>query len=118
MSLRRGDSSPILLSASSLPSQRSASPHMKIRTRLLLFLLPTLIGSIALVSTLFAINWYGEIVEGFRSRLQSAVISAAVMQPSNPDLEVLKERLHVSKLYLVPLDSPKITAIATTVTTT
>lgn len=31
---------------------------MKIRTRLLLFLLPTLILSIALVSILFSINWY------------------------------------------------------------
>jgi HAMP domain-containing protein len=31
---------------------------MKIRTRLILFLLPTLVGSIALVSSLFAYQWY------------------------------------------------------------
>lgn len=31
---------------------------MKIRTRFLLFLLPTLIGSIAFISALFAYNWY------------------------------------------------------------
>ena len=52
---------------------------MKIRTRLLLFLLPTLVGSIALVSTLLAYNWYGEILDGFKTRLKSAVVATAAL---------------------------------------
>jgi len=84
---------------------------MKIRTRLLLFLLPTLIGSIALVSTLLAYNWYGEIVEGFRTRLKSAVVSAAIMNLPEEQLQRLREPLSVTALYIVPIHSPKIASI-------
>lgn len=84
---------------------------MRIRTRLLLFLLPTLICSIALVSTLLAINWYGEIVEGFRTRLRSAVISTAATQPSQKELHQIRDQLGVSNLYIVPIHSPQIASI-------
>lgn len=84
---------------------------MKIRTRLLLFLLPTLICSIALVSTLFAINWYGEIVEGFRTRLKSAVVSTAAIQATEEQLKTIRHQLNITDLYVVPIDSPSIDTI-------
>ena len=84
---------------------------MKIRTRLLLFLLPTLIFSIALVSTLLAYNWYKEIVEGFRTRLKSAVVSTAAMHPSSEQLQMIRDQLSVTDLYIVSIQSPHIATI-------
>lgn len=84
---------------------------MKIRTRLLLFLLPTLVSSIALVSALLAINWYKEIVEGFRTRLKSAVVSTAAMHPSENQLDLIRDQLQVNRLYFVPVNSPDIETI-------
>ncbi len=85
---------------------------MKIRTRLLLFLLPTLAGSIALVSILLAYNWYGEIVEGFRSRLKSAVVSTAAKPDfSEEELAHIKEQLNLSHLYILPIQSSAIASI-------
>lgn len=84
---------------------------MKIRTRLLLFLLPTLISSIALVSALLAINWHKEIVEGFRARLKSAVVSTAAIRPSTNQLEKIRNLLEVTDLYFVPIQSPDIETI-------
>jgi len=79
---------------------------MKIRTRLLLFLLPTFLGSIALVSTLLAYNWYGEIVDGFKIRLKSAVITTAAMVPLTEEkMEQIRKDLNISKLYTVPASS-------------
>ncbi|MBU6384221.1 MAG: HAMP domain-containing protein [Verrucomicrobia bacterium] len=84
---------------------------MKIRTRLLLFLLPTLVSSIALVSALLAVNWHKEIVEGFRTRLKSAVVSTAAMHPNEEQLEKIREQLQVTRLYLVPIHSPDLEMI-------
>ncbi|MBX7066020.1 MAG: HAMP domain-containing protein [Parachlamydiales bacterium] len=84
---------------------------MKIRTRLLLFLLPTLVSSIALVSALLAINWYKEIVEGFRTRLKSAVVSTAAMRPTEDQMEQIRDQLQVNRLYFVPVHSPDIETI-------
>ena len=84
---------------------------MKIRTRLLLFLLPTLVGSIALVSALLAVNWYKEIVEGFRIRLQSAVITTAAIHASKEQLGALRDQLGVTDLYFVEIQSPDIQMI-------
>jgi len=84
---------------------------MKIRTRLLLFLLPTLICSIALVSALLAINWYKEIVEGFRTKLKSAVVSTAAIRPSPEQLESIRDKLQVTNLYFVSVHSPDIETI-------
>ncbi len=83
---------------------------MKIRTRLLLFLLPAVIGSIALVGTLLSINWYQEIVEGFQMRLKSAVISAAAVQPPLEKLEDLRNSLQVTDLYFIPVHSSEVNA--------
>lgn len=84
---------------------------MKIRTRLLLFLLPTLISSIAIVSTLLSINWYKEIVEGFRTKLKSAVVSTAAIYNFRIDLKKIKDDLQVTNLYFVPIESPDIQVI-------
>jgi HAMP domain-containing protein len=84
---------------------------MKIRTRLLLFLLPTFIGSIALVSGLLAYNWHGEIVDGFKTRLKSAVLVTAAM--NSLDLEKMGQTqpkidssscfgIGISDLYIAP----------------
>ena len=86
---------------------------MKIRTRMLLFLLPTLVLSIALISTLLAINWYKEIVEGFRTRLKSAVVATAQSGgTSSEGLEQLRDQLQVTALYFVPIHSPEIETIS------
>lgn len=87
---------------------------MKIRTRLLLFLLPILIGSIALISSLFAYNWYGEIREGFQTRLKAAVISAALAQKA----DTIREDLQISNLRTLPVDHPEIDAMPKVVHTT
>ena len=87
---------------------------MKIRTRLLLFLLPTLICSIALVSTLLSYNWYQEIVEGFRTRIKSAVITTAMMHPNEEELKTIRDRLQVTDLYTVSLNAPDIETIPKT----
>ncbi len=86
---------------------------MKIRTRMLLFLLPTLVLSIALISTLLAINWYKEIVEGFRTRLKSAVVATALSGgTSSEGREQLRDQLQVTALYFVPIHSPEIETIS------
>lgn len=84
---------------------------MKIRTRLLLFLLPTVICSIALVSTLLSYNWYQEIVEGFRTRLKTASLTAATIQLTNEQLNDIKDRLQVTGLHFVPISSSEIETI-------
>lgn len=84
---------------------------MKIRTRLLLFLLPTLIASIALVSALLAMNWHKEIMEGFRTRLKSAALTTAALTPSEKQLEKIKRELQITDLYLVPIQSSEIQTI-------
>jgi HAMP domain-containing protein len=78
---------------------------MKIRTRLLLFLLPTLVASTTIICALFAVKWYGEIVEGFRMRLKSAVLTTAATHPSDEQLLALRDQLHISNIYPISLDS-------------
>lgn len=84
---------------------------MKIRTRLLLFLMPTLISSIAFVSALLAMNWHKEIVEGFCARLKSAVITTSQIRPTLEQLEKIRQELEVSALYFVPIHSSEIETI-------
>lgn len=99
---------------------------MKIRTRFLLFLLPTLIGSIALVSSLLAYNWYTEIVDAFKARLKAAVVTtAALIDPkeisASQDAQLpflintlapLEKELSISNLYFIPIHSPSIASIS------
>jgi HAMP domain-containing protein len=98
---------------------------MKIRTRLLLFLLPTLVGGIALVSSLLSYNWYGEIVEGFQTRLKSAVVSTAALIDSDDlqehrlslnflskTLQPIKKELEISEFYFLPINSHRIASVS------
>lgn len=97
---------------------------MKIRTRFLLFLLPTLIVSIALISGLLAYNLYHEIMEGFKTRLKTAVVTTAAMIDSenienqtlsidalSQTLRPLQEQLEISDLYFLSIHSPLIASI-------
>ncbi len=78
---------------------------MKIRTRLLLFLLPTLITSIALISIFLSYKWYEEIVESFKTRLKSAVVSVAAINPQEDQLSRIAKELNLENLYFIPLSS-------------
>lgn len=91
---------------------------MKIRTRLLLFLLPTLLGGIAFIASLLAYNWYQEISEGFQIRLKSAVVAAAALVNPNdlepfPDLQAIQDELELSRLYVIPIRSSPLSSIPT-----
>ena len=50
---------------------------MKIRTRLLLFILPCVLGTIFLVSFFIYHSWYKDIVSCYRAGLEGLVISAS-----------------------------------------
>ncbi len=85
---------------------------MKIRTRLLLFLLPPFVGSITLICALLAFNWYNEIEDSFKIRLKSAVVStAALMEPKGKssvkeqELKRVCAELNITNLAFVPLES-------------
>jgi len=80
---------------------------MKIRTRLLLFLLPPFVGSIALICALLAYNWYNEIEDSFKIRLKSAVVStAALIDPKNSqDLKQICEKLNITNLAYLSTES-------------
>lgn len=52
---------------------------MKIRTRLLLFLLPTIILSNLLIASFLSYNWYLEIYSNFQNRFKSALQSMSAM---------------------------------------
>lgn len=91
---------------------------MKIRTRLLLFLLPTLLGSITFMACLLAYNWYQEISEGFKMRLKSAVVAAAALVDPNGlessmDLQSIQAELELSRLYVIPIRSSPLSTIPT-----
>lgn len=98
---------------------------MKIKTRFLLFLLPTLIGSIAFVSILLSYNGYKEIVESFKARLKAAVVTTSLLidpvelekRYQSPEflkntLGILEQELMVSNLYFLPIHSPSIASIS------
>jgi HAMP domain-containing protein len=79
---------------------------MKIRTRLLLFLLPTFIASMALISILLSYKWYQEIIDGFKAKIEAAVVSTAAMMPLEENqLEKIRTDLGISKLYLVSTET-------------
>jgi HAMP domain-containing protein len=63
------------------------------------------------VSALLAVNWYKEIVEGFRTKLKSAVVSTAAMQSPPEQLDKIREQLQVTDLYFVPVHSSEINTI-------
>lgn len=80
---------------------------MKIRTRLMLFLLPTLIGSIALVVTLLAVRLHDEIQSGFRNELRAVAVSSSMSLIQNEqDLRATAQKLGLANLAFIPLDTP------------
>jgi hypothetical protein len=94
---------------------------MKIRTRFLLFLMPTLAFSIALVSSLLAFNWHTEIVDAFKARLKATIVTTASLIDPDKDLsdsflaktlEPLEKELSISHLYFLPIHSPSIASIS------
>ncbi len=97
---------------------------MKIRTRLLLFLLPTMIIGAMLITAILSYNWYKEIVDSFKTKLKSAVVScAALIEPQEiilknqnlvhlkninsqtellyEDFNKIKNELDITSLYVV-----------------
>ncbi|HEV7736583.1 MAG TPA: HAMP domain-containing protein, partial [Chlamydiales bacterium] len=79
---------------------------MKIRTRLMLWLLPTLIGSIALVVTLLTLKLHDEIQDAFKNQLRTAAVSSASMPlREEKDLQRIALELGLSTLRFIPLDS-------------
>lgn len=88
-----------------VPKQRNT----KIRTRLLLCLVPTLIAGITFISTLFSYRCYQQIQESFEAKLTSALLgSTNVTVPSQEVLEKLKERLSLDVLQVKPLKEVEI----------
>jgi HAMP domain-containing protein len=87
---------------------------MKIRTRLLLFLLPATIGCILLIASILSFNWYKEIIGNFKLRLKAAVISSSLLfEPKNAQFNPsqlpkifneLKKTLEITSLSLVHFD--------------
>lgn len=103
---------------------------MKIRTRLLLFLLPPMISCIIIISSVLSFNWYKEIIEGFKTRLKATVVSCGAMitaeeisQIQNGEkvphsiqkninllfdsLSDIKEELDITSLYIVSFEENK-----------
>lgn len=92
---------------------------MKIRTLLFLILLPTMIGGTIFIATILSYNWYSEILDNFKIRLKSTVISCASMVPKeellkelqkpfghqaeilNKNLKDLQNELNITDLYIV-----------------
>lgn len=82
---------------------------MKIRTRLLLFLLPTLVGSIALFSTLLAYTWHREIAGSYKMQLESALMTvAALAEPA----DLVSELSSDFSIYAIPLHSPVVESLS------
>lgn len=104
---------------------------MTIRSRLFMWFLPLLIAFVALVSSFFYLNWYWEIISGFKAHLESIVISSSEL--FNPDdiawidqhrhdpdisqsaeyqrsvqkLEHLEDKLSFTDLYIIAIEPVK-----------
>jgi hypothetical protein len=94
---------------------------MTIRSRLLLFLLPPMIAAILFVSSALAYYWYQELLEGFQTRLRSAIVtSSALIHPDeipivenkknkNPKnflskaLKDIQAELDITHLYIIQM---------------
>src|SRR5438128_44673 len=70
---------------------------MTIRSRLLLLLLPPLTAFLILISFFFYANWSREILNGFKSRLQSIVIATSQAIPAS-EIEWLSQHIHESDI--------------------
>src|SRR5579863_8203861 len=78
--------------------------RMKIRTRLMLCLLPILIGSIALVITLLSLRLHDEILDGYNQQLKMAALTAAKLPVKDePVLQKIGTELGLAELVFIPL---------------
>lgn len=82
---------------------------MKIRTRLLLFLLPTLIGSIALFSSILAYTWHREITDNYKTQLHSALSTVTTFPDKGPLTAHFPAEF---SLYSIPLHSPAVASLS------
>lgn len=74
---------------------------MKIRSRLLLLLLPTLAAFLMLIAFFFYFNWSNEILDSFKARLRSIVIATAE-SINNEDISWIAEHVHDPDLIQTP----------------
>jgi hypothetical protein len=74
---------------------------MTIRSRLLLFLLPPMIAAILFVASTLSYYWYQELIEGFKTRLRSAIVtSSSMIHPDEiPTAETKKNKSPRAFLY-------------------
>ncbi len=86
---------------------------MKIRTRLLLFLLPTTIGATVFISAILSYNWHAEIVSNFKTKLLSSTLTYnSLVQKKDPQpkenspqlqkaLSDLQSKLNINSFYTI-----------------
>jgi HAMP domain-containing protein len=74
---------------------------MTIRSRLLYLLIPPLCAFLILIACFFYFNWSEEIIESFRSRLQSIVIATSQVIPSE-EIEWIAKHIHDPELAIDP----------------
>jgi HAMP domain-containing protein len=75
---------------------------MKIRSRLLLLLLPTLTAFLALVALFFYFNWSNEILDGFKDRLRS-IVTASADSIDSKEIAWIKEHIDDPDLVTNPI---------------
>ena len=75
---------------------------MTIRSRLLFLLIPPLCAFLILIAYLFYFNWSQEIIESFRSRLQSIVIATSQVIPAE-EVEWIAKHIHDPQLLKDPI---------------
>ncbi len=90
---------------------------MTIRTRLLSLLLPPLIAFVTIISLFFYYNWQREIVDSFKDRLVTTVVSVASTLPADTikqgdktlltDFTEILENLGLSSIFLVEIEPVK-----------
>jgi len=96
---------------------------MKIRTRLLLSLLPILVGSVTLFSLLLAYTWRKEITRASKTQLQSALTNHSeltfyTLPPHSPAVASLPPRPHITSVYKTPDGQKKLITAYTPVLNT
>lgn len=78
---------------------------MRIRTRLLVSLLPTLVGGIILIALVLCYSWRAEITNSYKARFQSALSTTAILlktgSVSNADLRTLWEPFGSYRLFKI-----------------
>jgi len=78
---------------------------MKIRTRLLMGLLPALVGSIVLIATFLTLRLRQEMMDGFQQNLRSAALHVAKSTIINEQaLQTMARELKLKTLRYVPLN--------------